>query len=85
MAAFIFCGMDSGLCRGQSEDQPAFAGVDCGKLQDVAEEGAVSFRVLAVEEDVGAGDHGASLTGRDGCWPAVINPACDCCFWAIPA
>src|SRR5579864_2383539 len=50
--------MERSLGGRQGEDQPAVAGVHRRKLQDVAEEGAVAFRIGAVEDDVGAVDHG---------------------------
>jgi hypothetical protein len=48
--------VEGGLGGRQGEDQPAVAGIDGGKAQDVAEECAVGVRVLAVEDDVGAVD-----------------------------
>src|ERR1700680_3368235 len=49
--------MEGGFGGRQGEDQPAVAGVDGGEIEDVAEEGAVGFRVRGVEDDVGAGEH----------------------------
>ena len=41
----------------QGEDEPSVAGIDGGELEHVAEEGAVRFWILGVEDDVGAVDH----------------------------
>ena len=38
----------------QRENEPAAASVHGGKSESVAEEGAVGFRVITVEEDMGA-------------------------------
>jgi hypothetical protein len=56
--------VNSGFGRRQGEDEPAAARIHGTQAEKVAKEGAVGFRVVAVEEDVRAGDsgkHGASL------------------------
>src|SRR5262245_30219050 len=45
------------LCRRHREDQPAVAGVDGGKSEDIPKKGAISFRVLAVDDHMSAIDH----------------------------
>lgn len=45
------------LGRRQLEDQPAVTDVDEREAEDLAEEGAVGFGVVAVKQDVGAADH----------------------------
>jgi hypothetical protein len=50
-------GVEGDLCRGQGEDQPAVTGVDRVEIEDVLEEVAVGFGVLAVDDDVGSGYH----------------------------
>src|SRR6185436_16837409 len=54
-------GMDGDLGGRERKDQPASTDVDETKSQDVAQEHPVGVRILAVEEDVSAHDHGASL------------------------
>src|SRR5215471_4858958 len=49
--------MERGFRRRQCEDQPAAARVHGGKSKDVSEKGAISLRVLAVDDDMSANDH----------------------------
>src|SRR6266542_4529817 len=49
--------MDGRLRRRQREDQPIVAGIDRGKSQDIPEEGTISRRISAVDDDVGTKDH----------------------------
>ena len=61
--------MKGGLGGRQREDEPSVAGVDRGKSQHIAEEGAVGFGIFGVQNDVGTVDHGGlrmshRLTGR---------------------
>src|SRR6185312_7989769 len=49
----------------QGKYEPATARVHGGKIEKIAEEGAVGFGVVAIEEDMGAddsGQHGVSLS-----------------------
>lgn len=55
--------MEGSFGRRQSKDQPAVSGVDCGKLENVAEKGAISLGILAVNNHVGTGDHGHPRIG----------------------
>jgi hypothetical protein len=55
------CGMGGQLGRGQGEDEPAAAGVDRGKAEDVAEEGAIGVGVATVDDGVSAGDRGVDV------------------------
>jgi hypothetical protein len=48
--------VNPGFGRRQGKDEPAPTGVYRGKIKNVAEEGAVGFRVVAVEQDMGAGN-----------------------------
>ena len=52
-------GVDGDFGRWEGEDEPAVAGVDVVEVESVAEKGAVGVGVGAVEDEVGAGDHGA--------------------------
>lgn len=54
-------GMDGDLGGRESKDQPTFTDVDGTESQNIPKERAVGFRILAVEEEMSAGDHGASL------------------------
>src|SRR3954463_2418199 len=47
-------GVRCDLCRGESEDEPAAAGVDRSQAQDVGEEGPVGVCVSGVEDGVNA-------------------------------
>jgi hypothetical protein len=58
----LFGGMDRYFGRRQCEDQPSVAGVYGGKSHDVTQKGAVSFCVFAVQDYVGAEDHGCFLS-----------------------
>ena len=49
--------MDGRFGGWESEDEPAVTGVYVAEAQSVAEEGAVSIGVGAVEHDVRAGNH----------------------------
>ena len=60
-----FGGMHRHLAGRELEDQPAAAGVDVWILQHVAEERPVRVGVAAVDDDVTAGDHGATVRPRD--------------------
>ena len=44
--------MDSDLRRRQAEDQPPMPDIDAGKLQYIAQEGAVGLRIRAVDNRV---------------------------------
>lgn len=45
----------------QLEDEPSAARIDRTKVEDVAKEGAVRFRIFAIEHQVRAVDHGGSV------------------------
>jgi len=66
LTAFFTVGrVNSGLGRRQRKDEPAAAGIDGAKAQNIAKERAVGLRVVAVEENMRACDarnHRASLT-----------------------
>src|SRR5258708_25586318 len=49
--------MKGGFGGRQGEDQPAVAGVHGRQLEHVPKKGPVRFRILGVEDDVGAVDH----------------------------
>lgn len=53
--------MDAHLGRGKRKDQPATSDVDCFQFEHVTEEGSIGFRVLAVEKEMRAVKHPASL------------------------
>ena len=53
----LLCRVDSQFGGRQGEDQPAVAGVDGGKFEDVAEKCADFFGVVGVENRVSTGDH----------------------------
>jgi hypothetical protein len=50
----FFSGMNGRFGSRQREDQPAVAGIDIWKIQNVAKESPVRFGVLAVNDDVRA-------------------------------
>jgi hypothetical protein len=54
--------MHGGFGRRQGEYQPATPGVHRGKLEGIAQERTVSIGVGAVEEHMGADDHGPGST-----------------------
>ena len=54
LTLFAVGGVNSGFCGRQGKDEPAPTGVHRGKIENVAKEGAVGLRVVAVEEDMGA-------------------------------
>src|SRR5580700_3248352 len=60
--------MKGGFGRRKREDEPAVAGIDRGEAEDVAEEGAVGFGVLGLNDDVRAGDHWVLLGERTLCF-----------------
>ena len=45
----------------QGEDQPALSCIDRAELQNVSEKRPIRFWIFAVQEKVGASDHGLSL------------------------
>src|SRR5262249_15325990 len=45
------------LGRRQREDEPALSGIDVGESEDVAQEGAIRFGILAVDDRMCATDH----------------------------
>jgi hypothetical protein len=55
--AVLFGGMNRHFGRGHRENQPTVAGVHGRESEDVAEEGAIRRRILAVDNYVGAKDH----------------------------
>ena len=61
VAAGFFRRDGCGFGGWEREDEPTVAGVDVTETEDVTEEGAVGFSVCAVDDDVGAGDHGYSF------------------------
>jgi hypothetical protein len=53
--------MDAELRRRKSEDQPALAGVDVRKTEDVAQSGARRPGVGGIDQDVGANERRARI------------------------
>jgi hypothetical protein len=49
--------VERGFSRGKRKDQPAVAGVHGLEAENVAEEGAVGFSVLGVNDYVSTGKH----------------------------
>jgi hypothetical protein len=49
--------VNSCFSRGHSKDQPAFADINAGQLEDIAKEGAVRLGVPAVEQEMSADNH----------------------------
>jgi hypothetical protein len=47
-------GMNAGFGGRKREDQPTLAGIDGAKSEDVAKEGAICLRLVAVKENVSA-------------------------------
>ena len=68
LTLFAVGGVNSGFGGRQGKDEPAATGVYRGKIENVAEEGAVGLRVVAVEQDMGAdnscGHAGKSIKDR---------------------
>ena len=60
----LLCRVDSQLGGRQGEDQPAVAGVDGGKFEDIAEKCADFFGVVGVENRVSTGDHAVFHTAE---------------------
>jgi hypothetical protein len=59
LASDIFLGgMYCQFRRRQREDEPTVPRVHGGKPEDILEEGAISRRIVAVDDHVGAKDHG---------------------------
>ena len=58
--------MERHFQRRHGEDQPALAGINRGKLKHVAEEGAVGFWILAVDNDMRCGDQGGLRFPKSG-------------------
>ena len=57
----------NGGFRGRnSENHPSVAYIYKGKPQDVAEERAIGFGILAVEQEMGTDDHAAEYISRSG-------------------
>jgi hypothetical protein len=54
VSASLFGGMNRHLRWGQCEDQPSVSGIHGGKSENVSKEGAISLRVLAGDDYVGA-------------------------------
>ncbi len=57
-------GVDRSFGGGQREYQPTLTKIDSTKSQNIAEEHPISFRILAVNEEVSPGNHEASLSTR---------------------
>jgi hypothetical protein len=60
MRPILSGGVEGGFGWGQSEDQPAMAGVDGFQSENIAEECAIRLGILAVDNDVSAGNHCSS-------------------------
>src|SRR5262245_13249112 len=58
----LFGRMNSNLCRRQREDEPSVASVHRGKSEDVPTEGAISRRILAVEDYMRTKNHERCLS-----------------------
>src|ERR1700723_2995076 len=57
MPVILFVGMKCRLGGWQGKNEPAVAGIDRGKIEDVAKELAVLFSIFAVDDDVSASEH----------------------------
>lgn len=55
-------GVERDFCRGQGEYQPTLTGIDRGEFQNVAKECPICCRIFAVQEDMSADDHEASVS-----------------------
>jgi len=73
MAAVVFCRVKGRFGWGQSEDQPSVAGVDRCESEHVAKEGAVGFCILAVDDDVCAGNHDCQCSAVSSVERASLN------------
>src|SRR5258706_1028286 len=71
----LFGGMNSQFCRRQGEDQPPVARVHRGKSEGVPTEGAISRRILAIEDYMCTKDHEPSLSHSNDGLRAVSLPA----------
>jgi hypothetical protein len=60
--------MNGGFGRGKGEDQPTVTRVDRLPAEHVAEERAVSSRVLAVQNEMDAEDHRLPKSNGGGPW-----------------
>ena len=56
-ACLLINRMECDLGGREREDQPALAGIDGTKSQDLPTECAIRLGILAVEKDVSAGNH----------------------------
>ncbi|MBI4909463.1 MAG: hypothetical protein HY820_37945 [Acidobacteria bacterium] len=92
--AVLLPGVHRHLGGRQSEDQPALAGVDVREAQNVFQEGAVGFRILRIDDGMGASDHGAMVTEtlrvwEHDDWLVVLGRSCreadDVCLEACAA
>jgi len=59
-----FGGVHGDLGGRKLEDQPVGSGVDIRVVEHVPKEGTSGFGAVTVDDDVGAVDHGTSLTAR---------------------
>lgn len=62
---FAAAGVDCEFGWRKSEDQPTLAQFDGWKLENVAEERPVGFRIFAVKEEMYAIDHEPSVSKAD--------------------
>jgi hypothetical protein len=58
----IVGGVHRDFRRRKFEDQPTSAGINAMKLENIAKKRTVGIRILAEEENMSAGNHGASLS-----------------------
>jgi hypothetical protein len=57
MKVVLLGGMKGSLRGRQRKDEPAVTSVHRGKFENIAKESAVTFWMLAVNDDVGSVDH----------------------------
>ncbi len=67
MAIVLFGRMKGRFGRRQREDQPAVAGIDGREPKHIAKEDAVCLCILAVDDDMCAGNHDGSSLAPPNC------------------
>ncbi len=60
----ILTGMHGHFGRRQAEDEPTVADIHVSELEDVAQQGAVGFRILAVNNGMSAGDRRGMMSAE---------------------
>src|SRR5208337_1263954 len=57
----LFGRMKRSFCGRQRKDEPAVTSIHRGKLENIAKESAIAFRILAVDDGMSTGDQGSLL------------------------